>query len=392
MNLLYVTPLWSGLKKFFFEGDLTVTGMPAFFNVFESLLKDSNINRIYVIVFVYGVDKPIRVPEVYKEKLVVYPYFIKNRLQLIKYSFSAIFFGKKIVKSKHISVIYGHGTISALASIMGKLTNVKHYRRIYGTFLYQKVKLKKRIYLTNFFEYLSFRLKCNGLIITNDGTSGNKVFEKIGNSNTPLYFLMNGVNKEIQVSDDNPTVPFFCYIARIDRWKRQNLLINVLGHIKKEGEVEIPKTYIIGSVFDKDYYKELLLEIDKQGLNNIIEFTGPLPKKKVYSYIKHALASFSFYKFSNLGNVFLETLTLGGLLVSINEQGSLDLIQEDTYIKVNNNIPEIAGVIKNIINSKDTPEKFNSIRESAKRFSKYQLKNWNERIDIEKNIILNKNV
>lgn len=392
MNILYVTPLWSGIKSFFHEGKERISGMPAFFNVFKSILDDDKIEKVYIILFIYNDTSEIVIPEKYQDKIRVHPYRIKGKLSIYSNTVKAIFKGAGLVRKHNIKSIYGHGTISAIGSIIGKITGVKHFRRIYGTFLYRKVKEGKNILRSNFYEYLAFSLKCDGLIITNDGTHGDKVFQEIGDKATDLHFLLNGINRLPQIppaikSIKNMKEPFFSYVARIDRWKRQYLLVEALNIVKNDFKLDLPMTYIAGPIFDKSYLYELEELIVKYNLNDDIEITGPLPRGEANYLLKNALATFSLYDFSNLGNVFLESLSMGSLMVAINEENSLDLISEDCFMKVSGELVQVlAEKIKLIITN---PNSFKNTREKAIEFSNTKIGTWNDRVRKEKQIILN---
>ena len=392
ISILYISPLWSGIKPFFFEGKERISGMPAFFNVFKSILDDDKIEKIHMILFVYDDKSKIIIPEIYKNKIFVYPYFISGRLSLYLNSVKAIINGVRLVYNQKIKSIYGHGTISAIASIIGKIAGVKHFRRIYGTFLYRKVKEGKNLLVSNFYEYLAFNLKCNGLIITNDGTHGDKVFHKIGNKETELHFLLNGLNKLPKIpskvdSIKNMSRPFFSYVARVDRWKRQFLLIEALNVVKNEFKLDIPKTYIAGPIFDKKYFTELKELIDKYNLVDLVEITGPIPKDEAYYLLKNAIATFSLYDFTNLGNVFLESLSMGSLMIAINEENSLDLIPNDCYIEICGELVQgLAEKIKSILTQQNS---FNEIRTKAVEFSHSKIDTWENRVLLEKQIITN---
>lgn len=392
MNIFYVTPLWSGIKSFFYEGKERISGMPAFFNVFKSILEDDNVEKVHILLFIYNDTSEIIIPEIYQDKIRVHPYRIKGKLSLYANTVKAIFKGVSLVRKHNIKSIYGHGTISAIASMIGKITGVKHFRRIYGTFLYRKVKEGKNIFKTNFYEYLAFNLKCDGLIITNDGTHGDKVFQEIGDKETNLHFLLNGLNRLPQIpatvkSINNMREPFFSYVARIDRWKRQYLLVEALNIVKNDFKLNLPMTYIAGPMFDKAYLSELEELIAKYNLNDDIEITGPLPKEEAYYLLKNALATFSLYDFSNLGNVFLESLSMGSLMVAINEENSLDLISEDCYMEVSGELVQVlAEKIKLIIMD---PNSFKDTRERAIEFSNTKIGTWTDRVNQEKQIVLN---
>lgn len=389
MKLLYITPLWSGVKPFFFNASVKNSGMPAFYNVFLSLLKDPKVGLIFVYIISFDREQKINVPEEYKNKLVVKPFFIRGRFDLYSKFFKIFSSCVKLVRKEKINLIYSHGTLSFIGSLVGIRTKVKHFRRIYGTFLYPKLLNRRSLMISNFFEYLSFRLPADGVIITNDGTSGDKVFNAINkNSKTRLYFLLNGIEKNQtfdKVSEKNEIEKeFFTYIARVDEWKRHHLLIEALGELRKEN-VAFPFTYIVGPVYSKEYKDKLEELISKLDLESKVSIMGAVSRDEANYLLKNSLLSFSLYDFSNLGNVFLESLSLGTPMVAINEYNSLDFFPKNVYIQIESaDIIEIKNRIKEILGNLSELE---IIKANAIKFSHEKILSWEDRISLENEII-----
>lgn len=365
--------------------------MPAFYNVFLSLLKDPKVDLIYVYLFSYDLGKEIDFPEEFKDKLVVKPIYIKGRMSLYINFIKTYFSGVKLVRNKGVDVIYSHGTISFIGSLIGLRTKVNHFRRIYGTFLYPKVLKKKNPLLANFFEYLSFKLPSNGLIVTNDGTSGDKVFNYINKKkSTKLHFLLNGIDKKLIFKEKFNKFPlketFFTYIARVDEWKRQHLLIEVLGELKKEG-VEFPHTYIVGPIYSKLYKDNLEIMIIELGLSSNVSIKGAVSKYEANYLLKKSLLSFSLYDYSNLGNVFLEGLSLGTPMVAINEYNSLDSFPKNVYLSLDK--ADKVEIKRKIQSAMENPTNIEVVKENAIEYSHKHILSWEDRISVEKNIIFN---
>tara|TARA_B100000795_G_C22780584_1_gene432073 strand:+ start:409 stop:1590 length:1182 start_codon:yes stop_codon:yes gene_type:complete len=390
MKLLYITPLWSGLKPFFYNASEENSGMPAFFKVFSNILNDPKVSLIYVTLFVYGSQEEINIPNKFKGKIKIQKVFITGRLSLYLRMIQVIFSSIILVKKEKINIIYSHGTISFLGGIVGIISGVKHYRRIYGTFLYKKVLAKRNVFFSNFFEYLNFKLPSDGIIMTNDGTSGDKVFRYINKeNNSNFHFLINGVDKSRKVMDKFKSFPlkerYFTYIARIDSWKRQHLLIEILADLNKEG-IDFPHTYIVGQIYDVKYNEEIENLILDNFLSSKITIVGPVSSKEVKYLLKNSYLSFSFYDYSNLGNVFLEGLALGTAMMAINEYNSLDKVPENSYISITTaNKNEIKTKLKNLLNN---PLFHSQIKQNALNFSQNNLSDWDTRILKEKQIIL----
>lgn len=364
--------------------------MPAFYNIFMNLLKDSKVKIVYIYLFVYGENREINIPKEFENKLVVKKVVVDSRIKLYLNFIKSYFSGISLVRKEKIDFIYGHGTISFLSGIIGLRTKAKHYRRIYGTFLYPKVLKKKNFIFSNFFEYLSFRLPTDGLIVTNDGTSGDKVFNYLNKNNSKFHFLLNGVNKEPLVLDYfgkfQLEKEYFTYVARIDEWKRQDLLVKVLGELKKE-EIDFPHTYLVGPIYSKNYKNKLEELIINLKLSSKVTIVGALTKDEANYLLKNSLLSFSLYDFSNLGNVFLEGLSLGTPMIAINEYNSLDYFPEDIYISIKK--ADCIEIKNKIIEMLSRPENMEIIKEKSIEFSHKRILSWEERVLVEKEIIFN---
>jgi glycosyltransferase involved in cell wall biosynthesis len=392
MKILYYSGMFSGLLPFFKYGKDLITGMPAFFKVFKSFLDDSKIEKLYFFLLIdvnnYG-KFSIVTEKRYYNKLVVFPYYYSNRASLLLAVLHAIVDGILLCLRHKITFIYGHGYMSSIGSLVGIISRVKHFRRIYGTFLFDKLeKGKLNILKNDFFEYLSFKLPANGLIITNDGTKGNEVYNRIGNKKTPIYFLLNGIdkgefnfNKPIFLNNEQK---YFTYIARIDRWKQQYLLLESLNILKEKG-IDFPKVFFIGQIYNKIYYNEMVDYISENNLGEKVEIVGEVSQSEAQYLLKNSVATFSLYQFSNLGNVFLESLALQTPMIAININNSLDEIPDNCYLQLANHDPEkIAKKIEEILSNKiDITE----IKMNASDYASKCLLTWQARVDFEKEII-----
>jgi len=277
-----------------------------------------------------------------------------------------------------------------MASLIGLFTRARHYRRIYGTFLFPEVLNRKKIWLSNLFEYLSFKLPVNGLVVTNDGTSGDKVFNYLSKNSAKLHFLLNGIDKEAvgveHIKNLDMEGEFFTYVARIDEWKRQHLLIKALAELQKS-QVDFPHTYLVGPIYSNGY-KVLLEELIKNNnLSEKITILGALSKDEANWLIKKSMLTFSLYDYSNLGNVFLEALSMGTPILALNVYGSLDYFPEDIYFPIEK--PEPIMIKKKIIEVMSAPERIKVVGKKSKDFAQQNILSWDERVLLEKKVIFN---
>jgi glycosyltransferase involved in cell wall biosynthesis len=361
--------------------------MPAFFNVFQSLINNPKVNFIYIILFIQNDKSKICIPIEFREKVKIVPFYINGRYSLYSAIFLSIISGCYIGIRRGVRLVYGHGTLSFIASVIGIILGIKNFRRIYGTFLYPKIMKNVNIVRSDFLEYLSFKLKSDGVIITNDGTNGDKVYMKINETMDGVHFLLNGVDKPLFITKSGfENGGNFSYVARIDKWKRQHLLLEALYCLQKEGR-DVPITYFVGVIYDKDYYNYLIELVHQYGLVDYVVFTGPIEAKYIPFILKNSLCTFSLYSFSNLGNVFLEAMASGSVMLAINEQNSLDIVSSYAYCAVVDDPQDIANKINSLIQDESLRMNY---RKAAERFYVENLHSWDQRVQEELSVLFDK--
>lgn len=391
-EILILTNIWTGAAPFFYDGKVISTGMPAFYNVFINLLEDKRISRIHILI--WQPNEEIRLPEKYVEKIKYYiiPKCKSSFTNNLKIIYKSIVIGRKIVrKNDKIKNIIGFGSLGGITSIIGRLVKIPDFRRIYGTFLINEINnSKSSIFLRHPLEYITFASKGKGLLVTNDGTKGDIVFKKLGNKSLPFYFPLNGVDKLIIQNIEQPAFnlesEYMIYVARLDPWKRQHLLLLALAELQNKG-YDFPKTYIIGAIFDTNYVDKLINIIKDNNLSDKVEVIYGMPIRQVHYMLFHSKLTFSLYHTSNLGNVFIEAMQLGVPTIAINDTGSLDLIEENAYFELKND--EVSEISKAIITLLSDNEKLLSLKNNAIQFANNTLSSWDERIKYEIDLMLN---
>lgn len=385
-NILMISPLWTGMAAFFFEGKMEFKGMPGFCKVFLKMLNDGH--SVHLILFIS--KKRWGVKEVVLQKqfpnLTIYPIYFDLGFDLMRNAFKSYKMGKSLIQSNAFDLLYGQGSVGAVAGLLGRKYKLKSAQRIYGTFLINELHLSKwKIFSRHPLEYLAFSLPTNHVIITNDGTHGDQVFDYLGSNKSKLHFLINGVDKDKLVENVPSSERYITYVARVDTWKRQHLMLHALKELKDQG-IEIAAK-IVGPVYNEDYCEELRAYIKTHQLNKV-EIVGGKKVDEVIEIQRGAYFTMSLYHTSNLGNVFLESLFMGIPIVAINCLNSLEEIQDDAYVKCDEESPAyLAQKMKRLI--EDTSYR-KEVSEKAKVFAASKLYDWEERVDKELNILLGK--
>jgi glycosyltransferase involved in cell wall biosynthesis len=391
MEILLLTNVWTGATPFFYDGISESKGMPAFNNVFLRLLVDPRISVIHIII--WQPDHNINLPKEFLEKIKFYiiPKRKDGLINSLKLVFEAILLGVKIInKNPNIVRLVGFGALGGITSIIGKLVKIPDFRRIYGTFLINEINDSKfSVFIRHPLEYLAFSTKGKGLLVTNDGTKGDIVFRRFGTPTLPFYFPINGVDKDIinNIRKSKIELPekFLLYVARLDPWKRQNILIEALGFLKKNGK-NFPITFIVGSIFDDNYAKSLHSIIEKFGLQSKVQFIYGLPIQEVHYMLYHSTITFSLYHTSNLGNVFIESLQLGAPMIAINDTGSLNEIDKTAFYELkSDDVTSIADAIEFLLINE---AKRLELKKAALEFANKRFDSWQNRAKYEIDLIL----
>lgn len=387
MRILYVTNLWSGFKDIIIHGHREAKGMPAFIKPLKSFIEKGNTVDFVIVSHEYSEkDLQIKVEWLKNSNF----YFVDWYLQGIKRIFGVIKLYKKVkelIDLHNYDFVYGHGTVGVIGTYIAEKRGVANGLRLYGTFLYRELnKSKLSIFLKHPLEYLSYKTKKGFLLMTNDGTRGDKVFFKISNGkNKDFYFWLNGVDMKfnsICESHNRPGETVIFYPARIAKWKRQHLALDIIEEVVKQKPSF--KLVFAGHISDQKYYRHLLEEIKKRRLERSVYIKKPLDKEELHSFYKKSLCVLSLYETSNLGNVLIEALSIGGIIITLDD-GSTDGIIENGYngFKVSN-VSEATNVIIKLSENQALQTR---IRNNAMISSREIFDDWEKRIEKEYKLI-----
>ncbi|MCD6321859.1 MAG: glycosyltransferase [Clostridiales bacterium] len=388
MKILYVTSLWSGFEDLIFGGKEIATGMPAFIYPLKHIIELG-----HQVDFIVTVPNPKPVLNINLEWLKDSAFhFVSWKFTGLHRVFSTsrlCFCIHKVLRSKRYDFVYGHGTVGALGCLMANWFKVPCGQRLYGTFLADEVAKKPHYYtaLKHPLEYLAFRTSKAFLLITNDGTKGDYVYNKLGKgSEYKFHFLLNGIDLEpsknsIQEQCDK-LKPYLFFPARVARWKRQHLALDILEHLHNQGK-DI-NLYFAGHISDTEYWEEIKHTAKMKGLAKYVVHLGKLKKEELFSYMHNSIAVLSLYQTSNLGNVVIEALATGSIVLAIDD-GSLNEVIENgvngiLFLTTEEAANSIAGLLTNHRRSE-------LIKKRAQERAEKQFISWENRAIKEVNFI-----
>ena len=350
LKILYVTNFWSGFADVVNQGQEEPKGMPGF-NLPLKKLIDNGVQVDFVVLSYEEQVKNNTVSWLGDSRF----YFFKGL------SLKNLNTLRKLISSKEYKFVYGQGAKPAFwANLFANIYNVACGVRLYGTFMGEFIgKNFVTAFLKHPYEFALYNMSKKFLLITDDGTKGDEVCNhfSIKKRNYDFYFWVNGIDIDYPASTEagnsDLNSPYLFYPARFDRWKRQDMAIDILNILNRRG-VNI-KLLLCGHYYDKTYVEELRSKVKKYKLDDFVIIQESLPKSELYQKMVNSTAMLYCYDFSNFGNVFIESSSLGALNIVRNDDSCNRVITHGEtgilFDSVENAAESIQAVIEKNIDS-----------------------------------------
>ncbi|MDF2369215.1 MAG: glycosyltransferase [Rhizobiaceae bacterium] len=273
-----------------------------------------------------------------------------------------------------------------VANILANWHGVPSGMRSMGTLLVPELRERGAI-RTAFrhpIEFLSFKLRKNFFLMTDDGTKGDELFQAWRPSRKKYDYLFWRTGVEFKTIDDvsskinKPAQLYLFFAARLDPWKRHDLVVETVRILHERG---LPvNLYFAGAIQSDSYFQQVMKQAADAGIANYVRYLGGIPSDDLRRYAYYAVANLFMYDVSNLGNVFFETYTTGGVIIGRND-GSLD-----EYIDAGRNgflidKPEqAADIIEGLLSDQYDVD---AIRQAAMQDSRQRCFSMDERFNAE---------
>lgn len=310
---------------------------------------------------------------------------IVNWLYCFRYNSKSYKAMKKILKQCNEALIYAY-EVNAVRSCkkISKKYKMPLITRFQGTIM---SKFENNFYtkITRYPHIQALSTKADLIIMTDDGTQGDRILKEYGN-NSKTLFLKNGVNilsrelpeinkEEFKKSINVPLDKVILLtVSRLVDWKKVDRSIRALSKIKDK------EKYFLLIVGEGDERKNLENLIKELNLEDSVRLVGAVRNEDVYKYMTIADIFLSFYDLSNVGNPLLEALSLGKPIITYNVGDTNKVINGKNGVLLDDVSPEnIARAIENINNKQQL--KFYS--DGAKEYTKNNLYSWNKRMEME---------
>jgi glycosyltransferase involved in cell wall biosynthesis len=269
-------------------------------------------------------------------------------------------------------------------------------QRRFGTWLYflwhSSPTFKQRI--NCILELLRWVWPSDLLIVTNDGTNGAKVARKLRIPEERYRVWFNGVDKtwsrnackaealRANLGLNGDDFVLMC-LSRLDGWKRQDRVINAMPRILEK--VPQAKLIIAGDGPKRQELEEMVRELS---LESYVQFTGMIEHNKVRDMLGIADVFLQTNDLSCLGNTLLEAMICEHTIVTWDVGTTRDVIIDgQTGCLMPNAEPET--IAETVIALANDPIKREILARGARKFAEEQLQSWDDRLDMEIDLIEN---
>ena len=398
MKILYVTGLAGPIKDMLTgKKENEITHAAQFFHVWHKLVKRGH--QVDFVVASNFNEKPnIQVDWFSEENIyanIYDPYielpWYRRIFRRIKRFFKLLYYTNKAISENDYDFIYGKAYYEGLAgNIVANIRGVPCGMRSMGTMLNEDFKIHGVFgtALRRPAEFLTFKMKKEFFIMTDDGTKGDVVYEawKPNPEKYDFLFWKTGINlKGIDELESNLKVPEHDYLfvaARFDNWKRHDRSLKILHNLHLSGKHL--HLYFAGGVQTVDYYDEIKNLVSKYGLDDYVHFLGAIKQNDIKVYAYHAVANPLMYDVTNLTNVFFEVFSVGSVVIGLNDGSLNDYIIDEENGFIVDNEEEACIIIEKLLEDRSIAEK---IKENAISTAKEKVLSIDERFDMEVDLI-----
>lgn len=275
------------------------------------------------------------------------------------------------------------------AKKLSKKRSLPMISRFQGTILCQyKNTAVNRLRFYPHFQAIS--KKTDLVIMTDDGTQGDRVLDEVEN-NSKRLFLKNGLdlmNENIEAKYANferekfreslgikSTDIMMLTVSRLVPWKRVERAIDGLAASEN-------KNLCLVIVGDGDCKNELRGLAEEKNVLDRVVFTGAVSHDEVYNYMMASDIFVSLYDLSNVGNPLLEAMTLGKCIVTLDVGDTFKLIKnrDNGVLLTYDTLPSLGKVLSELAQN---TELRSALCNNAAKFAQENFYSWEKRMDIE---------
>lgn len=299
---------------------------------------------------------------------------------------------QKLHGKHEIDVVYGYEIYGVpVVKVLSRLWRAPIVSRFQGTSFGAGWVNRRFRKIRAWEHFVGLRIPTDLIIMTNDGTQGDKVLACLGVNMDRVRFWMNGVDwksfesltklldarKQLALTAKHVLL---C-ISRLESWKRVERSIQVLPDVVRDHPDTI--LVIVGNGSERERLQSIAREL---GVEQHVRFEGAVPHDGIPQYLAAADVFLSFYDWSNVGNPLLEAMMAGKCIVTLNNGDTSRFIinNENGILLECDDLPKLPEVIRKLLADDKLRQRLGA---NARRFAEEHFWRWEERMKAEVQVV-----
>jgi glycosyltransferase involved in cell wall biosynthesis len=301
----------------------------------------------------------------------------------------ALIIAQQIHKKNCVNFVYGYETFGVpVAKLLSLLWRIPVISRFQGSIL-RLVWMKKPFWRLRAWEYvIAYKISIftDLVIMTNDGSQGDRLLRVMGVEGHKVRFWMNGVEKRFAEVLPKETARgelnlhnryVLLYVARLMALKRVDRAIQILPDVLKS----IPDVMLV-VIGDGPEGEGLGQLVQRLGVAEHVRFEGAVSHDEIPNYLAAADVFLSFYDWSNVGNPLLEAMMAGKCLVTLNNGDTGQFVRDgdNGVLLEDEDLPHLPQVIGELLVDEERRRRLGN---NARKFAEEHFWTWEERMEQE---------
>ncbi|MCP4191491.1 MAG: glycosyltransferase family 4 protein [Planctomycetaceae bacterium] len=241
-------------------------------------------------------------------------------------------------------------------------------------------------------EIISYKVPYDMLIMSNDGTLGDKVAERLNYPQERHRFWLDGTKRgiydpEIDVAKVKESVGLksddlmIFSVARLDTWKRLDRAIGAMPTVIKR----VPNArLVIGG--DGPLRPDLEAQIERLGVGEYVTLLGSIPHATVRELHNAADLFLTVQDLTNLGNQIMEAMHSKTCVIAYDVGGTRDVMVDGQtgLLLSKEQLPQLGERVAELLEDEDRRQK---LAVGAFEFAQENIWFWDERIQAEIDLV-----
>lgn len=300
---------------------------------------------------------------------------------------------RRYKNKKDYDIVYGYEIYAVKAARrLADRYGVPLVTRFQGSFIHSWEEKFGKEYCRKKYKlhYDALSEKADLIIMTNDGTEGDKTLKELGNAEN-MRFWRNGFDfsplsetkDELRKKHDIPPGCFYTVsVCRLSAWKRCERIIEAYRYISKSEENI--KHIFVG---DGDERPRLEGLAEKYGISDKFIFVGAKPHDEVKEFLQLSDVFLSFFDSTNAGNPLIEAIKINLPIVTYDVGDTKEIIKdgENGFLLGEPDPQKICDAVLRLKNDESLRKKLSDgAKLSSKEFISWDKRLENEIAELEK--------